>query len=89
MKNTRVCAPLSVYDALKYFTGTVTPRTFSKLIFSHSFLSYSSFCVNTFSKNFLLLAFAFGHVTVRKLYWILENLNVSLIDSVPYFSFLK
>ena len=33
----------SVYDALKYFTETATPRTFSKTILSRSFLSYSSF----------------------------------------------
>ena len=44
----------SVYDALKYFTETVTPTTFSKIILFHSFLSYSSFCVNIFSKNYLL-----------------------------------
>ena len=31
MKNTRDCVPLSVYDAWKYFTETVTPRTFSKI----------------------------------------------------------
>ena len=43
LKNTRVCLHLYVYDALKYFTETVTPRTFSKLILSHSFLSNSRF----------------------------------------------
>ena len=64
-KNTRVCVPRSVYDALKYFTETLTPRTFSKIILSHSFLSHSSFCVNIFSKNFLLFVPAFGHVTVN------------------------
>ena len=50
-----LCYP-SVYDALKYFTETVTPRTFSKIILSHSFLFYSSFCVNIFFENFLLFA---------------------------------
>ena len=54
MKNKRVCVHPSVYDALKYFTETVTPIIFSKIILSDSFLSYSSFCVNIFSKNFLL-----------------------------------
>ena len=39
---------------LKHFTKTVTPRTFSKSNLSHSFLSYSGFCVNIFSKSFLL-----------------------------------
>ena len=53
-KNARGCVYPSVYDALSYFTETVTPRKFSKIILSHNFLSYSSFCVNTFSKNFLL-----------------------------------
>ena len=53
-KNMRVCVHPSVYDALKYSTETVTPRTFSKIILYHSFLSYCSFCVNIFSKNFLL-----------------------------------
>ena len=65
MKNTRVFVPPSVFDALKYFTETITPKTFSKIIFSRSFLSYSSFCVNIFSKNFLLFVPVFGHVTVK------------------------
>ena len=54
MKNTRICVRPFVHDELKHFTETVTPRTFSEIILSHSFLSYSSFCVNIFSKNFLL-----------------------------------
>ena len=54
MKNSRVCVHPSVYDASEYFIETVTPRTFSKIICSDSFLSYSSFCVNIFSKSFLL-----------------------------------
>ena len=54
MKNTRICVRPSIHDALKHFTETMTPRTFSDIILSHSFLSYSSFCVNIFSKNFLL-----------------------------------
>ena len=40
------CVSPSVYDALKYLTETVTPRTFSKISLSHSFISNSSFCVN-------------------------------------------
>ena len=56
MKNMRVFVHLSVYDALKYFTETVTPRTLFKIILSRSFLSYSSICVNIFSKNILLVA---------------------------------
>ena len=64
-KNTRVCVHPSVYDALKYFTETVTPRAFFKIILSHSVLSYSSFCVNIFSKIFLLFVSPFGHVTVK------------------------
>ena len=59
------CVLPSVYDTLKYFTETVTPRTFSKVILSHSFLSYSSFCGNILSKNFLLFVPAFGHVAVK------------------------
>ena len=55
----------SVYDELKYFTETMIPRAFLKIILSHSFLSYSSFCVNIFSKNFLLFVPPFGHVTVK------------------------
>ena len=65
MKYTRVCVPPSVYDPLKYFTETVTPRTFSKIFLSHSFLSCGSFCVNVFSQNFLLFVPTFGHVTVK------------------------
>ena len=61
-----VCVHPSVYDALKYFTETVTPGTFSKIILSPSLLSYSSFCVNIFSKTFLLFVPTFGHVTVKK-----------------------
>ena len=60
-KNARAC----VYDELKNFTEAVTPRTFSKVILSHSILSYSSFCVNMFSKNILLFVPTFGHVTVK------------------------
>ena len=63
----RVCVPPSVYDALKYFIETVASRTFSKIILSHSILSYSSFCGNIFFKNFLLFVLAFGHVAVKKL----------------------
>ena len=59
------CVLPPVYDTLKYFTETVTPRTFSKVILSHSFLSYSSFCGNILSKNFLLFVPAFGHVAVK------------------------
>ena len=66
MKITRVCVHPSVYDALKYFTEMVTPRTFPKIILPHSFLSDSSFCAYIFSKNFLLFALAFGLVTVKK-----------------------
>ena len=75
----RVCVPPSVYHKLKYFTETVTPRTFPKIFFCPSFLSYSSFCVNKFSKNFLLFVPAFGHVTVKDFieYWIFEILNDS------------
>ena len=40
-------------------------QTFSKIIFSRSFLSYSRFCVNIFSKNFPLFVPVFGHVTVK------------------------
>ena len=40
---------------LKYFTEMMTGRTFSRIILSHSVLSYSSFCVNMFSENILLL----------------------------------
>ena len=64
MKNS---VPPSVYDALKCFTETVTPRTFSKFILSYSFLPYSSFCINLFSKNFVLFVPTFGYVTVKKL----------------------
>ena len=63
------CVLPSVYDTLKYFTETVTPRTFSKVILSHSFIlshsSHSSFCGNILSKNFLLFVPAFGHVDVK------------------------
>ena len=73
-KNTRVCVHPSVYDALKYFTETVTPRTFSKIVLPHNFLSCSSFCVNIFSKSFLLFVPAFVHVTVKNFigYWSFE-----------------
>ena len=54
-KNTSVFVPPSVYDTLKYFTETVTPSTLSQIILSHSFPSYSSFCVSIFSKNLLLI----------------------------------
>ena len=66
-KNTRVCVPPSVYDydALKHFTETVTSRGFSKIILSHSILSYSNSCVNVFSKNFLLFVPVFGYVAVK------------------------
>ena len=64
-ENTRVCIPPSVYDALKYFSETVTPRIFSKFILSHSILSYNNFYVNIFSRNFLLFVPAFGHVAVK------------------------
>ena len=63
MKNTRVCICPSVYDALKYFIETVTPSAFSKIILSHSSLSYNSFCVNIFSKNFLLFL---PHLTISQ-----------------------
>ena len=63
----RVCVPPSVYKALKYFTVTVARITFSKIILCHSFLSYSSFCVNIFSKNLLLFVTTFGHVMVKNL----------------------
>ena len=36
-KNSRVCVLLSVYNTMKYFTEIVAPRTFSKIILSHSF----------------------------------------------------
>ena len=57
------CVPPSAFDALKYFTDTVIPITFSKLILSRSFLSYNSFCVDIFPKNFLLFVPTFGHAT--------------------------
>ena len=60
-----VCVPPSVYDALKYFTETVTPRTFSKINFSHNIFSHRNFCVNIFSKSFLLFVPAFDHVAVK------------------------
>ena len=59
----RVRVHPSVYDALKYLTQTVTPRTFSKIILSHSFLSYGSFCVNIFS----IICATLCHVTVKTL----------------------
>ena len=65
MNNTRVCVPTSVYDTLKYFTERVTPKSFSEVFLSHSFLSYSSYCVNIFSKIFLLLVPATDHITVK------------------------
>ena len=65
MKNTRVSVHPSVNDTLKYFTETLTHITFSKIILSHSFLSHSSFCVNIFSKIFLLFVPASGHVIVK------------------------
>ena len=88
-KNTRVCIPPSVYDALKYFTETVTPRTFSKFILPHCILSYNSFYVNMFSRNFLLCVPAFGHVSVKNFieYWNFEILNDSLEDSLWFKSF--
>ena len=64
-KNSRVCVPPFDYDTLKYFTETVKRRIFSKIILRHSILSYSSFCVNIFSKNFLLFVTVFGHVAVK------------------------
>ena len=65
MKNRRVYVPPPVYDTLKYFTETAILRTCSKIILSHSFHSYSSFCVNILSQNFLLFVSMFGHVTVK------------------------
>ena len=66
MKITRVCVlPSDVYDVLKYFTETVTPRIFSKIILSYSIFSYSSFYVNIFTKHFLLLVPTFGYVAVK------------------------
>ena len=83
-KYTRVCAHPSVYNALKYSTETVTPRTFSKIVMSHSFLSYSSFCVNIFSKNFLLFMLAFGHVTVKN---VIEHQKFSMFLKLTYLIF--
>ena len=65
MKNTIVLVSSSVYDALKYFTETITPRTFSNIILSHSFFSYGSLCVNIFSKIFLLFEPAIDYVAVK------------------------
>ena len=78
------CVPPSIYDTLKNFIETVTPRTFSKIILSHSILSNSSFCSNIFSKNFLLFVPTFGHVAVKKFieYRNFEILNDSEKDSV-------
>ena len=56
----RACVPLSVYDTVKYFTETVTPRLFSKIILSRSIIPYSSF-----SKHFLLFVPALGHVEIK------------------------
>ena len=81
-ENTSVCVTLSFYDALKYFTEMVTPRTFSKIILSKSILSCNSFCVNIFCKNFLLFVSTFGHVAVSKFieYWHFQILNDSQKD---------
>ena len=65
MKNTRVCVPPCIHDIFEHFHETVTHRTFSKIILSYNFLSYSSFCVNILSKNFLLFAPVFGYGAVK------------------------
>ena len=55
----RVCDPSSVYDVMKYFAKTITPRTFSKFILSHTIFSYNSFCVN------VLLQINFGAIAIK------------------------
>ena len=64
-ENTRIGVIPSVYDTLKYLTELVTRRRFSEIILSHGILSYSSFCANIYSKNFLLSVPALGHVTAK------------------------
>ena len=66
-KNTRVYVRPSVYDASKYSNATVTPRTFLKIILSHSFVSCSSFCVNIYFQKLPIICAALGHVTVKNL----------------------
>ena len=66
-KNTRVYIRPSFYDALKYSNATVTPRTFPKIILSHSFVSCSSFCVNIYFQKLPIICAALGHVTVKNL----------------------
>ena len=90
--NTRVGVPPSVYDASKYFTESLTRRTFSKIIFPHYFRPYSIFCVNLFSKNFLLFVPAFSHVAVKnfieilKFKWFLKILYPTIFFSLTAFT---
>ena len=74
---------MSVDDALKYFTETVTPREFSKIILADSIVFYSNFCVDMFSKMFLLFVPTFGHVVLKNFveYWNFEISYDSLKDS--------
>ena len=87
-KNTRVCVDPSVYDAVKYFIETVTPRTFSKIFLSHSFLSNNSFCVNVLSKNFLLFVTSLTKSQSKTLLNI-RNFACFLNRPCPIFLFLE
>ena len=61
MKNTRFCVPPSVYEVLKYFIETLTPRAFSKIILSHSIFS-----------KLPIICTCVWPCRSEKLYWILK-----------------
>ena len=76
-KNSRVCVLLSVYNIMKYFTEIVAPRTFSKIILSHSFPLFFFFfflCRYIFWKLPIICARVWP-CRSKKLYWILKFWN--------------
>ena len=75
--NSRVCVLLSVYNIMKYFTEIVAPRTFSKIILSHSFPLFFFFfflCRYIFWKLPIICARVWP-CRSKKLYWILKFWN--------------